>query len=67
MIKTQFIRDGQNQILGNETQFENGDVIARDRDGKVLGRTSKTFVNTRNGEGKLASRNADDANLLFRK
>ena len=67
MFKTQFLRDGQNQIIGNETRFENGDVVARDRDGRILGRASSTFVNTRNGDGKLVSRNDDDAGLLFRR
>ncbi|WP_109487986.1 hypothetical protein [Occallatibacter savannae] len=66
MLKTQFIRDGQNQIIANETQFDNGDVVARDRDGRILGRTSSTFGNTRNGEGQLVSRNTDDAGLLLR-
>jgi hypothetical protein len=67
MLKTEFLRDGQNQIIGNETHFENGDVVARDRDGRILGRVSSTFRNTRNGDGKLVGRNADDAGLLFRK
>lgn len=66
MFKTQFLRDGQNQIIGNETHFENGDVVARDRDGKILGRANSAFRNTRNGDGKLVSRNTHDAGLLFR-
>jgi hypothetical protein len=36
MFRIKFLRDGDNQILGDETRFDNGDVIARDRDGKVL-------------------------------
>ena len=66
MFRIKFLRDGDNQILGDETRFDNGDVIARDRDGKVLGRTSNTFGNTRDGNGKLVSR-TDDPGLLFRK
>ena len=42
----------------------NGDSIARD---KILGRSSQTFNNTRDGSGRLASINSADARLLFRK
>jgi hypothetical protein len=66
MLKIQFLRDGHNLILGNETRFENGDVVARDRDDKILGRASNTFGNTRDGNAKLVSR-LDDPGLLFRK
>jgi hypothetical protein len=67
MLKTEWLRDGKNQIIGNITsRFANGDVVARDRDGKLLGRASKAFENTRDASGKLVSRNASDAWLLFK-
>ena len=67
MFKTQFVRDGDNQIIGDETRFENGDAVVRDQSGRILGRTSETFRNTRDGDGKLGSRNTNDVGLLFRK
>ena len=67
MFKTKFIRDGENHIIANETHFENGDVVVRDREGRIVGRTSKRFQNTRDGEGRLSSRNDEDPGLLIRK
>jgi hypothetical protein len=67
MLKTQYVRDGNNQIVANETHFENGDVVVRDREGRVIGRSSETFQNTRDRNGKLASRNSDDPGLLIPK
>lgn len=68
MSKTEFIRDGKNQIMGIVTSgFANGDSIARDRSGKILGHSNSTFENTRDADGRLVSRNADDVSLLFRR
>jgi hypothetical protein len=67
MFKTQFLRDGDNQIIGNETRFENGDAVVRDQNGRIVRRCSETFRNTRDGDGKLVSRNTDDVGLLFSK
>jgi hypothetical protein len=47
--------------------FANGDTIARDRDNRILGHSNSTFENTRDAEGRLVSRNADDVGLLFRR
>lgn len=67
MFKTEFVRDGDNHIIGNETRFDCGDVVVRDRDGRILGRTSSRFRNVRDDDGRLTSRNTDDAGLLFRR
>lgn len=67
MLKVQWVRDGKNQIIGNITSgFIDGDAVVRDHDGKLLGRASEAFENTRDSSGKLVSRNASDAGLLFK-
>jgi YD repeat-containing protein len=45
--------------------FANGDSVARDRDGRVLGHSNDRFNNTRDGSGNLVSRNVADVRLLF--
>jgi hypothetical protein len=68
MLKTEYIRDGRNQIMGSSTSgFANGDTVARDRSGKILGHANSTFQNTRDEEGRLVSRNSADVGLLFRR
>jgi hypothetical protein len=66
-MKVSTIRDGQGRILGNATSYSNGNSIARDRSGSILGRSSHTFGNTRGCNDRLVSNNTSDANLLFRK
>jgi hypothetical protein len=67
-LKTEYVRDGKNQLVGTKTTgFPNGDVTARDRDGKILGHSSGTFGNTRDAGGRLVSQNQADVDLLFRK
>jgi hypothetical protein len=66
-MKLVTLRDGQNQIVGTTTTNSNGDTVARDRSGSILGRSSETFNNTRDASGRLASINTADARLLFRK
>jgi len=67
MLKNEFIRDGKNRIIGSKTSgFDNGDTVARDRDGHILGHSSEKFGNTRDGRGHLVSQNQADADLLFR-
>jgi hypothetical protein len=47
-LKVEFVRNGKNQIVGSKTSgFANGDTVARDRDGKILGHSSSKFGNTR--------------------
>jgi hypothetical protein len=68
MLKTEYVHDGKNQLIGSKTTgFTNGDVTARDRDGKSLGHSNSEFENTRDAEGRLVSRNQADVGLLFRR
>lgn len=68
MLKTTYIRDGQNRIIGNTTSgFASGDVVARDRSGKILGHSSQVFNNTRGTNDRLVCNNTADAKMLFRK
>jgi hypothetical protein len=54
--------------MGSSTSgFANGDTVARDRSGKILGHSNSTFQNTRDEEGRLVSRNSADVGLLFRR
>ncbi|RZU41104.1 hypothetical protein [Edaphobacter modestus] len=66
-MKVSTVRDGQGRILGNTTQYLDGDTVARDRSGSILGRSSRTFGNTRGPNDRLVSNNKADARLLFRK
>jgi hypothetical protein len=66
-MKVSTIRDGQGRIVGTNTNFSNGDTVARDRSGHILGRSSQTFNNTRGPHDRLVSNNSTDTGLLFRK
>lgn len=66
-MKVSTIRDGQGRILGNTTSYSNGDTVARDRGGSILGRSSQQFGNTRGPDDSLVSNNTADARLLFHK
>jgi hypothetical protein len=65
-MKVSTIRDGQGRIVGNTTSYSNGDTLARDRSGNILGRSSQTFGKTRGPNDRLVS-NTADARMLFRK
>jgi hypothetical protein len=68
MVKTTYIRNGQNRIVSNITSgFASGDVVGRDRSGKILGHSSQVFNNTRGTNDRLVSSNTADAEMLFRK
>ena len=68
MLKIKPVRDGHGQLLGNITiNTESGDVTARECGGRILGHSSGTFNNTRDGSGRLVSTNTADVGLLFRK
>jgi hypothetical protein len=68
VLKTKYIRDGKNQIIGSITSgFDNGDNVARDRTGHILGHSNSTFHNTRDSDGRLVSQNVEDTGLLFRR
>ncbi len=67
MLKVEYVRNGKGQIIGNKTSgFANGDTVARDRDGNILGHSNSTFHNTRDSKGRLVSIDTDDTDLLFR-
>ncbi len=66
-MKVSTIRDGHGRIVGTNTSFSNGDIVARDRSGHVLGRSSESFNNTRGPHDRLVSNNSADTGLLFRK
>lgn len=66
-MKITSMRDGQGRILGNITRFSNGDVVARDRSGRILGRSSRQFGNTRDSKDQIVSNNTADARILFRR
>jgi hypothetical protein len=66
MLKVEFVRNGKNQIVGSKTSgFANGDTVARDRDGKMLGHSRSKFGNTREANGRLTSTNQADPDSLF--
>jgi YD repeat-containing protein len=66
MLKKNVIRDGQNRIVGSVTSgYAGGSSIVRDAEGRLLGKTSEKFHNTRDAEGKLVSINTPDTGLLF--
>jgi len=68
MLTTRYMRDGKNQVEGSITSgFANGDVVARDRSGRIVGHANTRFENTRDADGRLVSRNVDDVGLLFRR
>jgi YD repeat-containing protein len=66
MPKKKIIRDGRNKLIGTiTTGFAGGSSIVRDAEGRLLGKTSEQFHNTRDAQGKLVSTNTPDAGLLF--
>ena len=66
MLKTEYVRNGRNQIIGRKTSgFSNGDTVARDSSGKILGRSNSKFGVTRDAQGRITSTNQADADSLF--
>jgi len=66
MLKTEYVRDGKYQIIGNGTSgLAAGGTVARDSNGKILGRSSELFGTTRDAKGSLTSTNQADVNTLF--
>jgi YD repeat-containing protein len=66
MLKKEIIRDGHNRVVGSTTSgYADGSSLVRDAEGRLLGKTSERFHNTRDAEGKLVSINTPDAGLLF--
>jgi hypothetical protein len=68
MLKTEYVRDGKNKIIGCiTTGFGSGETVARDTDGRILGHSNCKFGNTRDGRGRLVSQTTADVGLLFRR
>jgi YD repeat-containing protein len=66
MLKQNVIRDGHNRVIGSVTTgYAGASSIVRDAEGRLLGKTSEKFHNTRDAQGKLISINTPDAGLLF--
>jgi YD repeat-containing protein len=66
MLKKNLFRDGQNRLIGSVTSgYAAGSSIVRDAEGRLLGKTSEKFHNTRDAQGKLVSVNTPDSGLLF--
>jgi YD repeat-containing protein len=66
MLKKNEVRDGRNKLIGTiTTGFAGGSSIVRDAEGRLLGKTSEKFHNTRDERGRLISVNTPNAGLLF--
>jgi hypothetical protein len=65
-MKNFTVRDGQNRIVGTASTNSNRDIVAGDRSGNILGRSSQTFNNTRGPNDRFISSNTADVHLLFR-
>jgi YD repeat-containing protein len=66
MLKKNVIRGGKNQVIGSVTTgYAGGSSIVRDAEGRLLGKTSEQFHNTRDAQGKLVSTNTADGGLLL--
>jgi hypothetical protein len=66
-LKTRYVRDGRNQIIGSVTSgFSQDREIVRDNHGQIIGSTNGLFHITRRGtSGSIVSLNTADAGLLF--
>jgi hypothetical protein len=67
MLKKEYVRDGQNRIIGSVTSGYVGafESIVRDEHEHVTGTTSERFHTTRDEHGGLVSVNSSDAGLLI--
>ena len=67
MYKVEYVRDGQQRILGTKTKNEeSGITVARDRNGRILGSSSERFQTTRDAQSRLVRSNEADVDSLFR-
>jgi YD repeat-containing protein len=66
MLKKTLVRDGGDRLIGSVTSgYAAGSSIVRNSEGRLLGKTSEKFRNTRDAEGKLVSIKTPDSGLLF--
>ncbi len=65
-LEKKYIRNGRNQLIGSVTSgYSDTTEIARDANGKLLGKTNRRFSNTRDAHGRLVSIDTPDTGLLF--
>jgi hypothetical protein len=66
MLKIEYVRDGKSQIVGSKTTgFANGDTVARDHDGRIVGHSNNKFSTTRDSNAQIRSSNQADVESLF--
>lgn len=66
MLKKDFIRDGNRQIIGSVTTgYDDTSSIVRDGRDRITGRTNGRFRTTRDARGNLVSINSPDPGLLI--
>jgi hypothetical protein len=68
MLKKEYVRDGQNRVIGSTTTGYEGAFasIVRDEHEQIVGRTSERFHTTRDEKGGLVSINSADTGLLIK-
>jgi hypothetical protein len=65
-IKTRFVRNGQNKIIGSVTTgYSDTSSLVRDGSNQVIGRTNEKLRTTRDVHAKLVSTNTSDPGLLI--
>jgi hypothetical protein len=66
-LKKEYIRDGENRVVGSVTSGYVGahETIVRDEHEQITGRTSEKFHTTRDENGGLVSINSSDPGLLI--
>jgi hypothetical protein len=67
-LNKKYVRDGKNRIIGSVTTGlgKDGEMsVVRDAQGRIKGRTSELFQNTRDRNGKIVSIDTADSGLLF--
>lgn len=67
MLKKEYVRDGNRQIIGSVTTGYSGgtSAVVRDENNQIVGRTSELFHTTRDKDGGLVSINSSDPGLLI--
>jgi hypothetical protein len=67
-LRKEYVRDGDRRVVGTITEgFSDQSSIVRDSEGRITGRTSDRYENTRDRDGGLVSTNTSDPGLLIRK
>ena len=65
-LEKKYIRNGRNQLIGSVTSgYSDTTEVARDAQGKMIGKTNGRMSNARDAHGRLESINTPDPGLLF--